>query len=224
MREPVLTSEQILDTAEEVLRRFGPAKATVLDVARSLGVSHGSVYRHFPSKTALRDAVAERFLARVSAPLATIAAEDGPAPERLRRWLTQLSAEKRRMAREDPELFDTFHAIATQAREVVAEHLRNLAAQITRIIESGILSQEFADTDATACGRAVLQATARFHHPVHAMEWADPDLDADYDAVITLILRGLTRSTRSTESTESTSSSPRSAGPSGSPSSITPQE
>jgi AcrR family transcriptional regulator len=230
MREAVLTSERILDTAEEVLRRFGPAKATVLDVARSLGVSHGSVYRHFPSKTALRDAVAERFLARVSAPLATIAAEEGPAPERLRRWLTQLSAEKRRMAREDPELFDTFHAIATQAREVVAEHLRNLAAQIIQIIEYGILSEEFADTDATASGRAVLHATARFHHPVHAMEWADPDLEADYDAVITLILRGLTwspsstESTESTESTSSTSSSPRSAGPSGSPSPITPRE
>ena len=49
----------------------------MLDVSRSLGVSHGSVYRHFPSKTALRDAVAERWLARVSAPLAMVAAEDG---------------------------------------------------------------------------------------------------------------------------------------------------
>lgn len=49
-----LSAERILDTAEEVLRRFGPAKASVLDVARALGVSHGSVYRHFPSKAALR--------------------------------------------------------------------------------------------------------------------------------------------------------------------------
>ena len=74
--------------------------------------------------------------------------------------------------------------------------------------------------DVVAARSAVLHATARFHHPVHAMEWADPDLEADYDAVITLILRGLTwspSSTESTESTSSTSSSPRSAGPSGSP-------
>lgn len=68
-----LSAERILDTAEEVLRRFGPAKATVLDVARALGVSHGSVYRHFPSKAALRAAVAERWLARVSTPLVEIA-------------------------------------------------------------------------------------------------------------------------------------------------------
>ena len=191
MIDTVLTRERILDTAEEVLRRFGPSKATVLDVSRSLGVSHGSVYRHFPSKTALRDAVAERWLARVSAPLAVVAAEDGPAPELLRRWLTELSSEKRRMAREDPELFDTFHAIATQAREVVAEHLRGLASQITQIVETGMRRGEFAPTDASVAGLAVLHATARFHHPVHAMEWNEPGIDADYDAVITLILRGL---------------------------------
>jgi AcrR family transcriptional regulator len=191
MADTILTPQRILDTAEDVLRRYGSAKATVLDVARALGVSHGSIYRHFPSKTALRDAVAERWLARVSTPLAAIAAEDGPAPERLRRWLTQLSDDKRRMAREDPELFQTFHAIATQAREVVAEHLRILAAQIAQIVEAGVARGEFTATDTATVGRAVLQATARFHHPVHAAEWADPDIDADFDAVISLVLRGL---------------------------------
>ena len=52
--ETVLTFERILEAAEDVLRRQ-PAKATVVDVARALEVSHGSVYRHFPSKAALRD-------------------------------------------------------------------------------------------------------------------------------------------------------------------------
>ena len=44
----VLTPDRILDSAEQVLRRYGAGKATVVDVARALGVSHGSVYRHFP--------------------------------------------------------------------------------------------------------------------------------------------------------------------------------
>ena len=54
----VLTPERILEVTEDVLRRYGLAKATVVDVARALDVSHGSVYRHFPSKASLRDAVA----------------------------------------------------------------------------------------------------------------------------------------------------------------------
>ncbi|WP_436841019.1 TetR/AcrR family transcriptional regulator [Streptomyces bobili] len=45
-----LTAERILEATEEVLRRHGPANATVVDVARALGVSHGSVYRHFRTK------------------------------------------------------------------------------------------------------------------------------------------------------------------------------
>jgi AcrR family transcriptional regulator len=44
MNDSPLTYEQILEAAEDVLRRFGPGKATVVDVARALGVSHGSVY------------------------------------------------------------------------------------------------------------------------------------------------------------------------------------
>ena len=48
--------------AEDVLRRHGPAKANVVDIARALGVSHGTVYRHFPSKQALREAVTRRWL------------------------------------------------------------------------------------------------------------------------------------------------------------------
>jgi AcrR family transcriptional regulator len=187
----VLTADRILDTAEQVLRRYGPAKATVIDVARALGVSHGSVYRYFPSKVALRDAVAERWLARVSRPLAVIAATDEPAPARLRRWVAELSGAKRRMAREDPELFDTFHAIVTEARDVVTEHLRILAAQIARIVTDGVTAGDFAGRDPDVAGRAVLQATARFHHPAHVAEWADPGIDADLDAVVSVLLTGL---------------------------------
>ena len=77
----VLTPERILEVTEDVLRRYGLAKATVVDVARALDVSHGSVYRHFPSKASLRDAVAKRWLDRVSKPLEKIAKELGTTDE-----------------------------------------------------------------------------------------------------------------------------------------------
>ncbi|SCG70761.1 transcriptional regulator, TetR family [Micromonospora echinaurantiaca] len=192
MTDPsILTAERILDTAEEVLRRFGPAKATVLDVARALGVSHGSVYRHFPSKAALRDAVAERWLARVSTPLVAVATADDPAPARLRRWLAELSGTKRRIAREDPELFDNFQQLATQSRTVVARHLDELAGQLAIVVADGVAAGEFGVADPALAARALLQATARFHHPAHVADWAEPDLDDDFDAVVTLLLDGL---------------------------------
>ena len=119
MATETLTRERILEAAEEVLRRYGPAKANVVDVARALGVSHGSVYRHFPSKAALRDAVTERWLESISEPLEAIAAGKGTAPQRLERWLDRLVQTKRRKALEDPELFATYIELAADAREVV---------------------------------------------------------------------------------------------------------
>ncbi len=186
-----LTADRILEASEDVLRRYGPAKATVVDVARALGVSHGSVYRHFPSKAALRDAVTERWLHRVSDPLDEIARGPGPAAERLVRWLDALVAAKRTKALEDPELFATYMELVADAREVVGAHVATLVAQLERIVADGVQRGEFAAADPAAEARAVLDATGRFHNPAHAAEWGDPGIDAAYAAVRDLVLRGL---------------------------------
>ncbi|MEH2011406.1 TetR family transcriptional regulator [Nostoc sp.] len=191
MNDSALTPERILDAAEEVLRRYGLAKATVVDVARFLEVSHGTIYRHFPSKAALRDAVAERWLHRVSTPLAAIAQEQGSAVERLHRWFEQLITLKRQKVLSDPELFATYSAIAQEARGVVQAHVDELVKQVTAIVESGISSKEFRVTDPHVVAKAVLQATVRFHHPAHASEWSDPDIDTDFAQVWRLVIAGL---------------------------------
>jgi hypothetical protein len=50
---------------------------------------------------------------------------------------------------------------------------------------------EFAQGDPAVVGRAVLHATAKFHHPAHAAEWGEPGLDQQLEAVYRLILSGL---------------------------------
>jgi AcrR family transcriptional regulator len=191
MADSPLTAERILEAAEHVLRRYGPAKTTVVDVARELEVSHGSVYRHFPSKAALRDAVAERWLAGVSQPLAEIADEARPAPERLRRWLDVLVESKQSRARDDPELFKTYVQIAGESRQVITEHVNTLVAQLARIIADGAREGTLDASDATAAGRAVFDASARFHNPANAASWTDPEIAEAYEQVVSLILAGL---------------------------------
>jgi AcrR family transcriptional regulator len=191
--EAVLTPERILETAEDVLRRFGPAKATVVDVARALDVSHGSVYRHFPSKAALRDAVAERWLARISEPLEAVVREDGPAPALLRRWLELLIAAKRSRALDDPELFATYVQLVTESRDVAVAHVKTLTGQLAAIVALGVRRGEFADVDPAMAGRAVFDATARFHNPVHAAEWSDPSIDIAFEGVWSLVVAALRR-------------------------------
>jgi AcrR family transcriptional regulator len=177
----VLTRDDILQAAEDVLRRYGPAKANVVDVARALNVSHGSVYRHFPSKAALREAVAERFLDEMSRPLEGI--DDDP-----RRWFDTLIATKRKRAAEDPELFATYVALAHESGDVVRRHVDHLIAQLTAIVGD----------ERTA--RALFDATARFHDPKHAAEWSAPGIDEQFEGVWALLAQAIARPASSAHS------------------------
>jgi AcrR family transcriptional regulator len=187
----VLTPERILEVTEDVLRRFGLAKATVVDVARALDVSHGSVYRHFPSKASLREAVAKRWLDRVSAPLDEIAEDSGPAPARLERWLRTLCLAKQKKVSEDPEMFVTYMTLAREACSVVKAYKEGLVDQIAAIISDGVKEGAFDVADVKASARAIYEATIRYQHPAHAEEWKDPDLAVRFDALLALLLRGL---------------------------------
>ena len=186
-----LTRERILAAAEEVVRRFGPAKATVVDVARALGVSHAAVYRHFASKAELREAVVGRWVERTMPPLRAIAAEGGDPPRRLRRFVDALVAGKRKRAADDPELFAAFRTLAAETRAVADAHVTELVGLVAAIVADGVRDGSFVAADPLVVGRAVLTATVRFHHPSQAAEWADPGIDAAFEAVWTLVAGGL---------------------------------
>jgi AcrR family transcriptional regulator len=191
MSPETLTPDRVLEATEEVLRRYGPAKATVVDVARALGVSHGSVYRHFRTKTELREAVTRRWLAQAHAHLHGIAEQDGPAADRLGRWLAALFAAKRGKAADDPELFATYIALADESSKEVARHIGELVAQLAVIVADGVAQGAFAPCDPAATARALWDTTNRFHDPVYASHWTRPDIDAAFEAVRALVLRGL---------------------------------
>ncbi|GAB4213539.1 MAG: TetR family transcriptional regulator [Roseiflexaceae bacterium] len=191
MTETSLTTDRILDAAEEVLRRFGPAKTTVVDVARALDVSHGTIYRYYPSKAALRDAVAERWLHRVAAPLEQIAHSEGAPVEQLRAWLDRLIALKRQKSFNDPELFTLYNSLAEQAGAAVDVHVAELIGHLALIIGRGVQQGVFAVPDVQAAARGVFSATAKFHHPALAANWRDPLIDADFAEVWRLLLSGL---------------------------------
>ncbi|MFI8321172.1 TetR family transcriptional regulator [Streptomyces sp. NPDC085529] len=190
-----LTAERILEATEEVLRRYGPAKATVVDVARVLGVSHGSVYRHFRTKAALREAVTERWLRRTIDALRPYVAAAEPADERLTGWLTALFALKREKAGGDPELMATFQVLIGENSAVVDRHEEHLVEQIAEILADGRRAGLFAtpEPELAATARAVFDATDRFHNPAHAADWSRPGVDAAFTAVVDLVLRALRR-------------------------------
>jgi AcrR family transcriptional regulator len=191
MSEEVTTAQRILDATEAVLRRHGAEKTNVVDVAKALDMSHGNIYRHFPSKQALINAVALRWLHAVIEPLDAIAQNRSrSASKRLAAWFDTLRAIKRRKVLDDPELFRVHHQIVSQVPDVVAEHVATLIHHLELIIADGIASGEFSSRlDPAVSARAFLQATAAFHHPALVLQ--NPPQEADAKAVFKLLLAGL---------------------------------
>lgn len=189
--EGELKREEIVQAAEDALRRYGPAKATVIDVARALGVSHGSVYRHFESKAALISAVVEGWLLRLSVTLDEVARQPGTAQERLRGWLNTLRELKMHRYQQEAELFATYHQLMTDSREAVRSYYDALTRQLQSIIAAGVASGEFRSSDVMATTRAIFDATIRFHHPWHAADWHEPGIDTSFENLWTLILYGI---------------------------------
>jgi len=186
-----LTRDRIVATAEDVLRRFGPEKATVVDVARALGVSHAAVYRYVKTKAELRDLVVQCWVDDMMPPLRALVARKGPAPKRLRQLFDTLISIKRRRAAADPELFTAYRSLSAEAQSVASAHVEELVELGAAIIRSGVEEGAFRDVDPVAASRAILFATSRFHHPAHAREWANPKLDLVYDDVWRILMGGL---------------------------------
>ena len=99
-------------------------------------------------------------------------------------------ATKRAKAREDPELFATFRVLAEHST-VSTAHVAFLLDEIRAIVVDGIASGDFASGEPETIARVIFNATTRFHDPTHAAEWRSPAIEAQSEAVISLILDGI---------------------------------
>lgn len=173
------------------MRRFGPAKTSVVDVARHLSMSHGNIYRVFASKEALRGAVVERWLERVHAPLPPIAAGAGSASDKLIAWFTTLARQKIDKVTSDPELFQTYQTLLRQVPEVIDRHLLWLEAQVRQILADGVAAGEFRVANIDQATQAVLAATVPFRHPDLIVATNDTPDHTKLRAVLALVIAGL---------------------------------
>src|SRR5438270_3909526 len=85
------TSAAILDAAAHALSERG-SRANMADVAAAAGVSRATLYRYFPDREALLDALASHALADASARLADAGLERAPVEEALERIVRALTA------------------------------------------------------------------------------------------------------------------------------------
>jgi AcrR family transcriptional regulator len=83
--------EKILLAATRLFMRYGYGQMSVDDLASDLHMSKKTIYRHYPSKADLMDAVIEAFFANLNAELSALIASEKPYPEKLQAFLKTIS-------------------------------------------------------------------------------------------------------------------------------------
>ena len=162
-----------------------------MDVAKSLGVSHSALYKLFPDKDALMDAVSDRWLKDVEMKLEAIARRRAPTAKRVRDWFVLLHGLKRQKVEADPELYGAFDAAATRSRPFIERHLQVMREQLTRIVSEGMASGDVRRGDAKQVAQTLFQATVAFHHPRFVLENIAEDRVPQLRKLLDLLLAGL---------------------------------
>jgi AcrR family transcriptional regulator len=157
---------RLLAIAADHLRQFGARQVTVVAVAEAAGMTHANVYRYFPSKAALIDAVVARWLRELEASVADIANAPDPADDKLERLLSAIAHAHRDLLTEDPNLFDVYGEAVKAARAVIRKHRTRLRQLIDRVIDEGIATAMFEPRDRDRAMTFVTDAAFRFINPL----------------------------------------------------------
>lgn len=167
------TRNRLLTEAERLFRVYGYSKTTVADIAKACRMSSANVYRFFPSKLAINNAICERLIAASYAALAGIVRLPLPPAERLKRFVIEFNRFAVENLVDHKKVHEMVMVAMDERWEAIQAHIHRVAALIAEIISDGIARGDFRAQDPRRAGRCVLMAIAPLHHPVMLAQCVD---------------------------------------------------
>lgn len=180
----------ILQAAETLLRRHGNDKLTVVDIARSLGMSHANVYRFFKTKSDILDAIIDEWLSKIERFVEDIAERPIPAAARIEAIVLELHRKRKQKLRQDAEVFEAYRHIVEIRPDAAARRREKILRVFRRLIEEGIESGEFVGVDSLKAATVLKDATSLFLHPLLIPTTLNEETDARAKEVVRFVLAG----------------------------------
>lgn len=191
-----LTSEELIEKAliitEEKIRYHGFEKFRLTDLAKELNVSHAALYNHFPNKSALLDAISERWLTQMDNNLENIVTKQISPSKLITEWFLQYHKLKREKVLKDPELFKSFNMAAELEKPFILNHLLTLNKQLLTLVQRAVIAGEIHNESPEKIVELLLEATVSFHHPRMVLDHKDENREPLLQRIIEVLLGGLT--------------------------------
>ena len=192
--KPDDTRERIMATAEALFRRMGFAKTAVADIASELRMSPANIYRFFPSKNAIVEAICRRCLSEVEEKAWAIARSKAPAAHRIERLILEILAYHKQNLVTEHRINELVVAAIEHSWDTVRAHNDVMHRIAELILRDGIDAGEFEPVDPGETSELIMRALVAFTHPLmlgQCLEEGD-DLEAQARASVRFLLRAIT--------------------------------
>jgi AcrR family transcriptional regulator len=187
------TRTRIVETAEALFRRLGFAKTAVADIAGELGMSPANIYRFFPSKNAIVEAICQRCLAELEGKAWQVARSPGAASARLERLTLEILAYHKENLLVEQRVHDMVLVAIEDNWAAIRAHKDVIRNVMESILRDGILAGEFEPVDARETSQLMLRSLIGVEHPVLIAQCLQDgqDLEADARASVRFLLRAI---------------------------------
>jgi AcrR family transcriptional regulator len=185
--------EAILAAASERILHYGYNKTTMSEIAADCGMSAGNIYRFYPSKIDIAEAMTREFGKSSRAIYEDIIRDAArSATKKLHDFFVARLERTFRIFEQNPKLMELADIMARERPEYLAEEHAQERMQIERILDEGQKSGDFAlPADLTITADLVQCAMMKFRIP---QLWTTEQLDSlrpELEGVLNLIFTGL---------------------------------
>lgn len=185
------TRERIIVAATTQIQRHGHVRTTVADIAKHCGMSPANVYRFFPTKAALVEAVSGIWLSVTEEHARKIAVRPRSAAERVRDYIVEVHIFIRDRHTTDGEIHEICVAAVHERWRCMVNHEKALTEIFAGILEDGVQSGEFEIDDVQKTATVMRSAMLKFHSPILVPQYYGESLVEQANDLAELLLKAI---------------------------------
>ena len=182
----------ILEAAKERFDHFGYGKTTMAELARDCKMSPGNLYRYFPGKLDIAEAIGrDANEATVETLREIVQKQDLNAVEKLKAFHHRQLEFTYGILEETPQAYELATIISHERPEFANDMLEKERALLVEILAAGNASREFRVADVVFTAEMIQSATLKFRFPQLWSRLPLDQLKRELNGVLDLFLTGI---------------------------------
>jgi AcrR family transcriptional regulator len=183
--------EKAIDATVARMRKEGFDKVRLIDIAKDLNLSHAALYAHFKDKTALLDAVSERWLLKIDESLEAVCRKEKDPVDKIVLWMLTLHRAKVAKVQNDPELYKAFDMSTAVQKPFSKKHMETMRRQLIGLVNEAVTKRRLKNIDPENIADILHTSMLAFHHPKLVAQYIQEKREPLLRQVLEKILVGL---------------------------------